>query len=151
MRSLLDYAVKLAAEAERDGVDFKKIEKLKGASLQYKDKTTLKMDDTADTLLVKDELITMISSIRDRIVHDGHLDISAKVYENFKRRRLNERFVLIPDMIDGRFEVYKNRKNFYGRDQKINLDLPNIVDIFYARMITTIETIQRTYIARKLR
>ncbi len=150
MRSILDYAVKLAFEVERDVIDYSEIVKLKGRSKQYGDKKSLQLDERAGTLFVKDELIWMICSIRDRIVHDGHLDISARVYEQFKRRRLIERFILIPDMSDGRFEAFKNRANFYGKDQKINLDLPRIYDEFFGRMIKTVGTIHDRYAAQRL-
>lgn len=150
LRSLLDYAVKLAFESERKVKDFSQILKLCGASKQYSDKKSLRMNEGVGTLFIKDELIWTISSIRDRIVHDGHLDISARVYENFKRQRLVERFVLIPDMSDGRFETFKNRMNFYGRDHKINHDLPRILDTFYRRMMTTIGQIHDSYAAQML-
>jgi len=150
LRSMLDYAVKLALEAERSGADFSRIVKLRGASKQYIDKKELRINEKEGTLFVKDELIWMISSIRDRIVHDGHLDISARVYENFKRARLVERFVLIPDMTDGRFDTFKNRTNFYGRDLKINYDLPEILDEFYRRLLRTVGFIHDAYAAKRL-
>ncbi len=151
MRSLLDYAVKISLEAERDDIDYSKIVKLKGGSRQYGDKKSLTMNERAGTLFVKDELIWTICSIRDRIVHDGHLDISARLYESFKRNRLVERFVLIPDMAEGRFEVFKNRSNFYGRDHKINHDLPRIYDDFFQRMLNTIGALHDLYASKRLR
>lgn len=147
-RSLLDYMVKLAIEAERGDIDFSKIVKLKGASMQYADKKNLSMNNMIGTLFVNDQIIREVSSIRDRIVHDGHLDINARMYENFKRYRLVERFVLIPDMLDGRFEAYKNRANFYGKDRKINLELPGIFDVFYERMFATISNIKNNFIVK---
>ncbi|WP_369925592.1 hypothetical protein [Leisingera sp. XS_AS12] len=150
MRSLLDYAVKVWLEAERREVDYSKIVKLKGKSKQYGDKGSLAMNERAGTLFVKDELIWTICSIRDRIVHDGHLDISARLYEIFKRHRLVERFVLIPDMAEGRFEVFKNRSNFYGRDRKINYDLPIIYDDFFRRMLNTIGALHDLYASKRL-
>ncbi|UWP88433.1 hypothetical protein [Aliiroseovarius crassostreae] len=151
MRSLLDYSVKLALEVERVERDYSKMLKLRGASKQYGDKKLLKMDNTKGTLFQKDELICQVSSIRDRIVHDGHLDISARIYESFKRHRLVERFVLIPDMSEGRFEVYKNRTNFYGRDTKINLTLPETFDEFYRRLFKTVGLIHDRYASQKLK
>lgn len=150
MRSLLDYSVKLALEAERKDRDFSKILKLKGASKQYGDKKELRVNDRAETVFEKDELIWTISSIRDRIVHDGHLDISARIYERFTRHRLAERFVLIPDMSEGRFETHKNRSNFYGRDHKINLGLPRIYDEFFRRMIVTVKLIHDSYAFQRI-
>ncbi|MEP2531729.1 hypothetical protein [Shimia sp.] len=151
MRSLLDYTVKVWLEAERDEIDYSKIVKLKGKSKQYGDKGSLAMNERAGTLFVKDELIWTICSIRDRIVHDGHLDISARLYESFKRHRLVERFVLIPDMAEGRFEVFKNRSNFYGRDHKINHDMPRIYDDFFQRMLNTIGALHDLYASKKIR
>lgn len=150
MRSLLDYSVKLMLEVERQQVNFSDFVKLRGGSKQYSDKKDLQFNDAKGSIFVKDELIWMICSIRDRIVHDGHLDVSARVYESFSRRRLIERFVLIPDMADGRFESHKNRGNFYGRDYKINLHLPSIYDEFFKRMFHTIGYIHNSYAARRL-
>ncbi|WP_343504900.1 hypothetical protein [Alloyangia pacifica] len=150
MRSLLDYAVKVCLEAERDEIDYSKIVKLKGGSKQYGDRGSLAMNERAGTLFVKDELIWTICSIRDRIVHDGHLDISARLYENFKRQRLVERFVLIPDTAKGRFEAFKNRSNFYGQDNKINQDLPRIYNEFYRRMFNTIVALRDLYASKKI-
>ncbi|MFC6199516.1 hypothetical protein [Ponticaulis profundi] len=150
MRSLLDYAVKVWLEAERVNIDYSKIVKLKGGSKQYGDKGSLGVNEQAGTLFVKDELIWTICSIRDRIVHDGHLDVSARMYESFKRRRLVERFVLIPDMVEGRFESFKNRSNFYGRDHKINHDLPRIYDDFFQRMLATIGALHDLYASKMI-
>lgn len=145
MRSMLDYAVKLALEAERKNIDFSTYPKLKGASKQFSDRKHLGMNERAGTVFVEDEPIREIMSIRDRVIHDGHLDIDARVYESFKRQRLVERFVLLPDMTDGKFDVYKNRRNFFGSDDKINLRLPSILDMFYNRMTQTIQAIHDTF------
>lgn len=149
MRSLLDYAVKIALEDERDDIDFSVYPKLKGAGKQYADKKMLKMNNSPDTVFEDTELIREIASIRDRIIHDGHFDISARVYESFKRGRLVERFVLVPDMTEGRFDVFRNRRNFFGDDNKMNLRLPSILDNSYGRVRTTVGLIHDNYAKQK--
>lgn len=149
MRAILDYSVKLALEAERPPQDFSAYPKLRTAAKQYGDRKNLAMNQRENTLFVEDELIRKIASIRDRIIHDGHFDTEPRVYELFKRRRLIERFVLAPDMTEGRFDASRNRRSFFSTDNKINATLPSILDEFYSRLAATVSAVSDLYAIRR--
>jgi hypothetical protein len=53
-----------------------------------------------------------------------------------------ERFVLMPDRKDGQLERFKNRRLFYGREDKINLRLAGLVRAFQAREVETLKGIR---------
>lgn len=149
MRSILDYCVKLACEVERGEVKYNQYPRLIGKSKQYKDRKKLRMGKIEKTVFIEDEKIRTISSIRDRIIHDGHFDTSTRVYENFKNGALVERFIFVPDMFEGHFERFRNRHSFYSRDNKINLTLPSEVSEFYSRLYHTVDVIKIEYEKKK--
>ncbi len=45
----------------------------------------------------------------------------------------------MPDRIGGRFDRYKNRAFWYGREDKINLRLPALIDAFQSRQLATLQ------------
>jgi hypothetical protein len=97
------------------------------------------------SLFVEGVLLTMITRIRDRIVHDGYLDTEPRVYEVYKKRKYVELSTLIPDMTNGLFDNFRGRQNFYGNERKINLELPEIVSQFHTMLIVTLETIGTSF------
>ena len=64
-----------------------------------------------------------------------------KAYEHIEGGSAIERFVLLPDMTDGRFGRFNNRNLFFGRDDKINLRLPHLIDEFQSRLERTISAL----------
>ncbi|MBX5014991.1 hypothetical protein HJB68_02225 [Rhizobium lentis] len=139
MHSLLDYTVKVAFEAENLRRDFSRYPKLAGSNLQYGDRKHVKFNGELGTFFETCEFMTSIETLRNRIIHDGLLDDMPKAYEDIRNGAPVERYVLFPDMTNGRFDRFKNRSLFFGREDKINLRLPELLAEFQSRQVGTLE------------
>ncbi|TBY27431.1 hypothetical protein [Rhizobium leguminosarum] len=139
MHSLLDYTVKVAVEAENLQTDFARYPKLSGSNLQYGDRKRVKFNGEPGTFFETCEFMTSVETLRNRIIHDGLLDDMPKAYEEIRDGKAVERYVLFPDMTEGRFDRFKNRGLFFGREDKINLRLPELLTEFQSRQIRTLE------------
>ncbi|MBY5700699.1 hypothetical protein [Rhizobium leguminosarum] len=141
MHSLLDYTVKLASEAEHLRHDFARYPKFSSSSLQFGDRKRVGFNGETGTLFETCEFMTSVETLRNHLIHDGLLDEMPKAYEEIKAGVAVEKFLLFPDMTDGRFDRFKNRNLFFGREDKINLRLPEFVAEFQARQVATLERI----------
>lgn len=141
LHSLLDYLAKLAYEVERMPTDFKAYPKLASSNFLFGDRKKLKLKNMAGTLFEQCSEVAEVELIRNLLIHDGLLDDMPKAYEVIEGGRVVERFVLMPDQKDGRFERFKNRQRFYGREDKINLRLTTLVRGFQSRQAETLKAI----------
>jgi hypothetical protein len=142
MHSLLDYIGKLTCEVERMPTDFSRYPKLASSKFMFSDSKHLRVGKSAGTLFEKCDEVTEIELVRNLLIHDGLLDDMPKAYEVIAGGKVTERFILMPDRKDGRFERYKNRHRFYGREDKINLRLLDLVRGFQARQVMTLAAIR---------
>jgi hypothetical protein len=130
MHSLLDYTVKLAIEAEGLPQEFAKYPNMRSLNEQFGSRKKISFNKSAGTLFEECEFITTIETLRNHLIHDGLLDDMPKAYERIKQSAAVERFVLFPDMTQGRFDRYGNRNLFFSREDKINGRLPEIFTEF---------------------
>ena len=95
--------------------------------------------DIAGTLFEKPLCVKTISSIRDRLVHNGSFDFIQMVYDCYDGPNgHSEAAILFPDMENGLFITSKNRKNFYSQSKRLNLLLPGLLTEVLDVMETTI-------------
>lgn len=95
--------------------------------------------DIAGTLFEKPLCVKTISSIRDRLVHNGSFDFIQMVYDCYDGPNgHSEEAILFPDMENGLFVTSKNRKNFYSQSNRLNLLLPKLLTEVLDVMETTI-------------
>lgn len=141
LHSLLDYVVKLAIEIERPQTDFTRYGRMQSHAQQYGDRRRLPYNGAVGTVLEACEFMVMVESLRNHLIHDGLLDERPKVYERLAAGKVVERFVLLPDMREGRFERSGGRGLFYGGEDKINLRLPALILEFEARLAATLEQV----------
>ena len=101
------------------------------------------MRDFVDVFRVEPcEAVSEVELVRNLLIHDGLLDDMPKGYEVIQGGVAIERFVLMPDRKDGQLERFKNRRLFYGREDKINLRLAGLVRAFQAREVETLKGIR---------
>lgn len=144
LHSLLDYTVKLALEVEGLQTRFESYPRMRSLSSQYGDRKRVRFNGAAGTLFESCAALTFVETLRNHLIHDGLLDDMPKAYEVIKGGTAIERFVLWPDMVEGRFERLKNRNLFYGAEHKINQTLPGIIFEFQARQVATLLRILST-------
>jgi len=142
MHSLLDYLAKLAMETENLRADFTTYPKLVSSKFLFGQRNRLALNDRRRSLFESCEEVQEVESVRNLLIHDGLLDDMPKAYEVIQNGVAVERFVLMPDRANGQFERYKNRRLFYGREDKINLRLASLVRSFQFREVETLKGIR---------
>lgn len=141
LHSLLDYLAKLAKEAEALHTDFTIYPRLRSGNFLFGNVKHLKLDK-AGTLFEPCDEVAEVELVRNLLIHDGLLDDMPKAYEVIKDGKAVERFLLMPDRKNGQFERYKNRKLFYGGEDKINERLAGLVRSFVKRQVKTLASIR---------
>lgn len=141
LHSLLDYTVKVSFEAENLRHDFSSYPKLSSKNLQYGDRKKVKFDKHTETLFEVSDFMTAVETLRNHLIHDGLLDDQPKAYERIEGGIAVEKFILFPDMTAGRFDSYKNRKLFFGKEDKFNLRLPDFLAEFQSRQVKTLSLV----------
>jgi len=142
MHSLLDYLAKLAMETENLRADFATYPKLGSSKFLFGQRNRLALNGRAGSLFESCDEVQEVESVRNLLIHDGLLDDMPKAYEFIQHGVAIERFVLMPDRANGQFERYKNRRLFYGREDKINLRLASFVRAFQLREVETLKGIR---------
>lgn len=142
MHSLLDYLGKLAMETENLRADFATYPKLSSSKFLFGQRNRLTLNGRAGSLFESCDEVQEVESVRNLLIHDGLLDDMPKAYELIQNGVAIERFVLMPDRANGQFERYKNRRLFYGREDKINLRLVSLVRAFQLREVETLKGIR---------
>ena len=95
--------------------------------------------DITGTIFEKPSCVNTVSSIRDRLVHDGSFDFLQMVYDCYDGPNgHSEAAILFPDIENGLFVTSKNRKNFYSQSNRLNLLLPGLLTDVFDVMETTI-------------
>jgi len=149
LHSLLDYSVKLAIEAQNIKTDFARYTKMRSLSAQFGHRRDVGFNGAEGTLFEACAFIDTVETLRNHIVHDGLLEEQPKLFERVDKGVVVERFVLFPDMTNGRLDRYGNRSLFYGGEDKINLRLPDFLLEFQKRLEATLGLILEELRAHK--
>ena len=89
-------------------------------------------------LYLKCETISIIESLRNEIVHNGSWEFSPKVFVVCENSKIIERFMLFPDIEQGRLATLQNRKHFFGDGIKVNDKFVEIHFDFFKRIFNTL-------------
>lgn len=141
MHSLLDYLAKLARETESLITDFTTYPRLASSNFLFGQRSKLRVNRHPGSLFEPCAEVAEVELVRNLLIHDGLLDDMPKAYEVIRDGVVVERFVLMPDRRDGQLERFKNRRLFYGREDKINLRLAGLVRTFQSREVETLRVI----------
>jgi hypothetical protein len=142
LHSLLDYSAKLARETDCLKTDFKAYPRLASSGFLFGKRSGLRINKKPGSLFEDADEIAEIKLIRNLVIHDGLLDDMPKAYEVIESGKPTERYLLMPDRKGGQFESFKNRRLFYGREDKINRRLPLLIRAFQAREVETLKLIR---------
>ncbi|GAA0571352.1 hypothetical protein [Caenispirillum bisanense] len=138
MHSLLDYLTKLFHEIEHLATDFTVYPRLSSSKVLFGARKKLTVNGTVGTLFESCGLIDEVELVRNMVIHDGFLDDVPKLYVASRDGAIVEKFLLMPDRVDGHLVKFKNRSLWYSGEDKINLRLPKLVLEFRARLIATL-------------
>lgn len=143
--SIMDMICKILFEFQKPQMDFTKYQKLKSAKKLWGDRKHLALDDYPDTVFDKSETVSMIESLRNEVVHNGSWEQTPKMFLKVENRQIIERFMMFPDIAQGRLCSSKNRKHFFSKGTKVNEVLPEIHSEFKRRLLRTVEIMNSKY------
>lgn len=141
--SILDILCKICYEIQNKRSEFASYQKLKSAEVLWGTRKKLDINGKKGTLFEKCELITSIEAIRNEIVHNGTWELRPKIFVRFQEGVEAERFVLFPDMEQGRLATVKGRRHFFASGTKVNDILPQMHREFERRLLETVKEIKR--------
>jgi hypothetical protein len=145
LHSLLDYATKLAFEAEHLRTDFSSYPRLASTDIGFGERKRVAIARVPGTLFEACDVVTQVDLYRDHVIHDGLMDDLPKVYIVVESGKTAAKFVLLPDRgAEGRLEKFKNRNLFYSRADRINLRLPALMAEFQQRQLATLARVRRS-------
>lgn len=136
--SILDMLCKIAYEMESPQDTFDTYKKTKSANTLWGARTRLRINNTPDTVFEKSDLIATIESIRNEVVHNGAWELNPKLFTRFENGEIVERFMLFPDLCEGRLATVKNRKHFFGNGIKVNEVFPKIHRKYKEKVLNTV-------------
>jgi hypothetical protein len=140
--SQLDFVTKVAYEFENLIADFSKYPKLKSSNLLFGDNKKLSISGCEGSLFEASSNTDTIMTIRNEIVHNSSYDNMPKVYQVFSAGTLIEKYILLPDLQNGRLKTFKNRKRFFDNDVRLNDILPSLTIEFWKRLKITLDNIK---------
>jgi hypothetical protein len=138
LHSLLDYVTKVVYEIEHLKMDFATYPRLSCSTILFGDRRRTRLNTRVGTVFEASEPMKEVEAVRNLVIHDGLLDDMPKVYKVIEDRTPIEKYILMPDRTEGRFDKSNNRNLFYGRTDKINLRLPSLIRDFQSRLTATL-------------
>ena len=146
--SLLDLLYKVVYEFESHISDFSCYPKMASHDILFRKglssiRATMKVGNSI--FAPQNSVLTRVYDIRNRLVHNGSLDISPRIYFGTTLAGENARFILFPDMGDCGFVKSTNRASFYSQGTHINKELPKIVSEFLDCIECTVDLILKEY------
>ncbi|MBQ8322378.1 MAG: hypothetical protein IJX91_00245 [Clostridia bacterium] len=140
--SILDLLIKIVYEIKNPITTFNKYVKLVSNEKIWGDRKKLVFNDVKDTLFEECELVKVVESLRNEIVHNGTWELNPKIFIVNTNKKIKEKYMLFPDFEQGRLACVKNRKHFFSKGQKINDIFPKIHLEFMNRLLKTIEVLK---------
>lgn len=137
--SVLDILTKIAFELEFHWSDFSTYRKLKSAEILFGSKKKLAVNGKTDTIFEKSDLIKIVESLRNEVVHNGSWEPNPKVFIRFVDGKIVEKYMLFPDIEQGHLAVSKNRRHFFSRGTKVNDIFPEIHYDFCKKLLNTVD------------
>lgn len=143
--SILDILTKICYEFEHKCDNFEFFQKITSANILWGNRKKLAIVNETDTVFSRDNTIKLIESLRNEFVHNGSLEQNPKVFLSFQNNQIIERFMLLPDYIDGILSTAKSRKHFFSNHNKINEVLPELHISYLKEILSTIKCINKIY------
>lgn len=147
--SVFDLISKIAVEQfEFNKYDFCKYKKMKSANITYK-KSLRHIDSSlkeSGMLFSEPPVIRKIVTFRDEFVHNGPWDLRCSVYNTAVNGEPADVIIYSPDMDEfGNFITSGTRNKFYSQANRINIQLPELINEATTVLKNTINQISALY------
>lgn len=137
--SFLDFITKYVAEISsiKEG-DISG--KLNASSVTFGKWKHLKLAKNTTLCTYSDEL-TLLTTLRDETVHNGTIDHFSRIYEHAVGEKVQARFLLFPDHVDGKIQTASGRRRFFTQDNHLNGRLPYILEKVFSDALSSLNEI----------
>jgi len=147
--SVFDLISKIAVEQfEFSKYDFCKYKKMKSANITYK-KSLRNVEPSlkeSGMLFSEPPVIRKIVTFRDEFVHNGPWDLRCSVYNTAVNEKPADVIIYSPDMDEfGNFITSGTRNKFYSQANRINIQLPELINEATTVLKNTINQISTLY------
>ena len=102
-------------------------------------KKKLAVNEKPDTIFEKSELVKIVESLRNEVVHNGSWEPNPKVFIRFLNGKIVEKYMLFPDIERGHLATSKNRRHFFSNGTKVNDIFPKIHHDFCQKLLNTVD------------
>lgn len=121
--SILDLTTKVAAELHSLATDFSRYPRLKSRPVLYEGASLKELSPIDSSQPSFKRLLVL----RNDLIHSGGWEPSPKVFYRIKSSTIDEKWILLPDCDEsGTPETYNNRRLFFARGQKANVEFPKL-------------------------
>jgi hypothetical protein len=121
--SILDLTTKVAVELHSLATDFSRYPRLKSRPVLYGGSSLKELSPTDSSQRNFKRLLVL----RNDLIHSGGWEPSPKVFYRIKASIIDEKWILLPDCDEsGTTETYNNRRLFFSRGQKANVEFPEL-------------------------
>lgn len=136
--SILDLITKIVYQFEHIPTDFTSYPRLK-SNIQYGNFQQIKRVSFPGTVFDRSHsTLKLIENLRHELIHNGYWEANPKIYFSFENGNLIEKWIFMPDELNGNLVAHHNRKRFFSQSAKINQKLPLIYADFFSRLLATI-------------
>ncbi len=111
--SILDILCKICYEIQDKQVDFLQYKKIKSADVLWGFRKKLLINEKKNTLFERCDLVSMIESLRNESVHNGTWEFNPKIFVKYRDGKVEERFMLFPDMLHRETCYSKKPETFF--------------------------------------
>ena len=147
--SIFDLLAKVAVEENQiDGYDFGKYKEMKSNWILYKySMKNISPSLQAPGMLFSDPLIVKkFVTFRNEYVHNGPWDLRSSVYYTAVNGEPADVVIYSPDMDEhGNFVKSGSRNKFYSQNNRINIQLPDMIKEATSILQSTIDELSRLY------
>lgn len=143
--SILDILTKICYEFEHKHDTFENLQKLTSTNIIWGDRKKLSINNKENTVFARNNIIKLIETLRNEVVHNGSLEQYPRVFISVENNKIVERFMLLPDYVDGILSTVKSRNHFFSNCNKANELLPELHISYLKEILNTIKYINQKY------
>jgi hypothetical protein len=135
--AVLDITTKICYQLEHIPSDFSGYPSM-ASSIQYGNYKKLKhLSFEATVFESNSATLKLIENLRHELIHNGYWESVPKIFVEIENGKIKDKWILMPDEINGNLVSFKNRKRFYSQGLKVNDKLLEIYSEFLERMLNT--------------
>jgi hypothetical protein len=138
--TVLDILTKIAFEIENLPNSWQDYPRYSSSNILYTSYKKLRNKYSDESIFTNNYYIKLTETMRNEFIHNHNLESIPKFYCEVKNFTVVQKFILFPDIDKyGNLVKSKNRKRFFSQEKKINLELPEFIEVIYRKVHITLK------------